>query len=159
VVILQQDLSLQLIIVRSTKSNQSGMFITNIVLAAFPALLKAWAFSGSPGAAARSEEIIEQMENSTKEKPDVRSYTTLISCYGRSKELGAPQKAEKVLNHMDELHKKGLLTEGPNHRTFLALKKAWEVSHEPNKEEALQALYQKMLARFPKEARNKWVTK
>lgn len=96
------------------------------------------------------------MENSSKVKPDVRSYTTLINCYGKSKEPGAPQKAEAVLNRMDELYQKGVISEGPNHRTFLSVKKAWELSCEPNKGEALQALYQKMLERFPNEARSKW---
>ena len=105
---------------------------------------------------ARAEEIIEQMENSATEKPDVRSYTILITCYGRSKEPGSPQKAEKVLERMDELHQKGVLSEGPNHRTFLSLKRAWEVSYEPNKHKALRVLYEKMQARFPNEARLHW---
>jgi hypothetical protein len=96
------------------------------------------------------------MENSSKVKPDVRSYTTLITCYGKSKEPGAPQKAEAVLNCMDELYQKGELAEGPNHRTFLSLKRAWEVSSEPNKAEALQVLHQKMLERFPEETRRMW---
>jgi hypothetical protein len=96
------------------------------------------------------------MENSSKVKPDVRSYTTLITCYGKSKLPGAPQKAEAVINRMDELYQKRELAEGPNHRTFLSLKKAWEVSLEPNKTEALQALREKMMERFPEETKRLW---
>lgn len=96
------------------------------------------------------------MENSSKTKPDVRSYTTLITTYGKSKEPGAPQKAEAIFNRLDELYQRGEVSEGPNHRTFLSLKKAWEVSSEPNKAEALKALHQEMMKRFPVEARSFW---
>lgn len=81
-------------------------------------------------------------------KPDVRTYSTLISCYGRSKKRGAPQKADKVLRFMDELYDKGILKEGPTLRTFLALRRAWEVSSEPDKKDAIALLDQEMNDRF-----------
>jgi hypothetical protein len=132
---------------------QSRILTTIVVL--LLALLKAWAFSWHPQAVPRAEEIIQQMESSSREKPDFRSYTTLITCYGRSKEPGAPQKAEKVLRRMDELFKNGILREGPTHRTFLSLRKAWEISYEPDKEDAIQAINHEMMTRFPNEARGK----
>ena len=110
-------------------------------------LLKSWAFSDNPNASERSEQIIEQM-NASNVKPDMRSYTTLISCYGRSRQRGAPQKADKVLRYMDTLYDKGILTEGPSHRTFLSLRKTWEVSNEPDKNIAIELLDKEIQARF-----------
>jgi hypothetical protein len=110
-------------------------------------LLKSWAFSQRTNAPEQVEQIIEQMHASNV-KPDVRTYSTLISCYGRSMKRGAPQKAEKVLRFMDELYEKRILKEGPTHRTFIALRKAWEVSNEPEKEAAIALLDQEIKDRF-----------
>ena len=88
-----------------------------------------------------------------KVKPDIRSYTILITCYGRSNEIGAIQKAENVLRRMEELHKKGILNEGPSHRTFLTLRKVWEESFDPNKVMAINAIDKEMMSRFPNEYR------
>ena len=86
--------------------------------------------------------------NTSNVKPDIRSYTTLISCYGRSRLPGAPQKAEKVLRFMDELYDKGILKEGPSIRTFRAVRKAWKVSNEPDKATAIAAIDAEMNDRF-----------
>ena len=110
-------------------------------------LLKAWSFSLSAKAIERSEEIIEQM-NASNVKPDMRSYTTLISCYGRSTQRGAPQKADKVLRYMDSLYDQGILKEGPSYHTYSSLRKAWEVSNEPNKNNAIALLDKEINDRF-----------
>jgi hypothetical protein len=109
--------------------------------------LKAWAFSLNAKAIERSEQIIEQM-NASNVKPDMRTYTTLISCYGRSTQRGAPQKADKVLRYMDTLYDQGILKEGPSRHTFLSLRKAWEVSNEPGKDAAIALLDKEMNERF-----------
>lgn len=121
--------------------------ISNALFYGIVVLLKAWAFSRSPNAVERSEQIIEQM-NASNVKPDIRSYTTLISCYGRSKEFGAPQKADKVLRYMDTLYNQGALKEGPSIHTFLSLRKAWEVSSEPDKDDAIASLDKEIHDRF-----------
>lgn len=113
----------------------------------FLVLLKAWAFSLSAMAIERAEQIIELM-NASNVKPDVRSYTTLMSCYGRSIQPGAPQKADKILRYMDHLHETGMLKEGPSHHTYLSLRKAWEVSNEPDKDIAIASLDKEMNDRF-----------
>lgn len=95
----------------------------------------------------RSEQIIEQMKASNV-KPDMRSYTTLISCYGRSMQRGAPQKADKVLRYMDTLYDQGILKEGPSLHTFLSLRKAWKVSNEPDKDIAIASLDNEISNRF-----------
>ena len=81
-------------------------------------------------------------------KPDLRSYTTLISCYGRSAQPGAPQKADKILRYMDTLYDQGILKEGPSLHTFLSLRKAWEVSNEPDKGVAIASLDMEINDRF-----------
>lgn len=80
--------------------------------------------------------------------PDVVTYTTLITCHGLSKLPGAPQRAEKIVRHMDELHRAGHLREGPSVHTFIALRKAWKYSAERNSTEAVEAVDREMLARF-----------
>jgi hypothetical protein len=93
------------------------------------------------------------MSNSLETKPDFRSYTIFMDCIGRSKKPGAPQRADKVLRYMEELHRKGILSEGPTHRTYLTLRNAWKVSSERNKDEAIKTIEREFMARFPKEAR------
>ena len=110
--------------------------------------MKSWLFSNSAETTERAEQIFEQMHASNV-KPDIRSYTTLISCYGRSTKRGAPQKADKVLRCMDELYSKGILKEGPSYRTFSTLRKAWEFSNEPDRKTAIALLDQEMNDRFP----------
>jgi hypothetical protein len=80
--------------------------------------------------------------------PDVRTYATLIMCYGLSKHPGAPQRAEQILRHMDELHMAGHIREGPSRKTYTLLRKAWKYSREPNKEQAVAAIDREMKARF-----------
>jgi hypothetical protein len=82
--------------------------------------------------------------------PDVRTYTTLVMCYGLSKQPGAPQRAEQIVRHMDELYKTGHIREGPSDKTFQALRKAWKYSREPNKQDAVAAIEREMKARFGK---------
>jgi hypothetical protein len=110
-------------------------------------LLKAWSKSRSPHATERAEQIIEQM-SATNVRPNFRSYTGLLICYSWSKQPGAPQKAEKVLRYMDELYKVGHLKEGPSRMTYLSVRKAWDVSNDPNKENAIQLLDQEIQNRF-----------
>lgn len=86
--------------------------------------------------------------------PDVRTYTTLVTCYGLSKQAGAPQRAQQIVRHMDELYKTGQIHEGPSQKTFQSLRKAWKYSYEPNKEEAVAAIEREMKVRFGKLTKN-----
>lgn len=113
----------------------------------FNILLKAWSYSRKPHAPERSEQIIEQMESSSV-VPNVATYTTLIACYGMSQQNGAPQKADKVLQRMHELHNSGRLKQGPSKRTYLSLRKTWELSNEPNKDQAIAAIDREIQNRF-----------
>jgi hypothetical protein len=92
--------------------------------------------------------------NASKVKPDLRTYTTLISCYGWSTQRGAPQKAAQVLQHMDELYDKGMLKDGPSQRTFLSLRRVWEISNEPEKNVAIESIDREMNIRFPYQSRD-----
>ena len=86
--------------------------------------------------------------------PDVRTYTTLVMCYGLNKQPGAPQRAEQIVRHMDELYKTGQMREGPSEKTFQSLRKAWKFSIEPNKDEAVAAIEREMKLRFGKVTKN-----
>jgi hypothetical protein len=49
---------------------------------------------------------------------------------------------------MDTLYNQGALKEGPSIHTFLSLRKAWEVSSEPDKDDAIASLDKEIHDRF-----------
>ena len=116
-------------------------------------LMKAWAFSRRPEAAARAEQILQQMHDVTQSgamhvPPDIKTYTSLVTCLGLSKIPGSPQRAEAIVRHVDFLHKEGHLSEGPSRLTFDRLCMAWDSSSEVDKAENLARLQKEMTERF-----------
>lgn len=119
--------------------------------------MKAWAFSKRPEAAARAEQILQQMHDVTQSgamhvPPDIRTYTSLVMCLGISRIPGAPQRAEDIVRHVDHLHQSGHLEEGPSRQTFETLIRAWKVSSELDKTENVARLQKEMNERFGKNA-------
>jgi len=119
----------------------------------YAVLMKAWAFSKRPEAAARAEQILQQMHDVTQSgamnvPPDIRTYSTLVMCLGMSRLPGSPQRAEAIVRHVDYLHKEGHLEEGPNKHTFNTLLKAWKFSNETNKREKIHAIKKEIRERF-----------
>jgi len=121
--------------------------------------MKAWAFSKRPEAAARAEQILQQMHDVTQSgamhvPPDIKTYTSLVMCLGISKLPGSPQRAEAIVRHMDYLHKTGHLEEGPSRQTFDTLFKAWKFSNEATKKESMAAIKKEMQERFGSKEQN-----
>ena len=117
--------------------------------------MKAWAFSRRPEAAARAEQILQQMHDLTQSgamqvPPDIKTYTSLVTCLGLSKIPGSPQRAEAIVRHVDFLHKEGHLSEGPSLLTFDRLLMAWRYSSEVGKDENVARLRKEMDERFGK---------
>lgn len=115
--------------------------------------MKAWAFSRRPEAAARAEQILQQMHDVTQSgamqvPPDIKTYTSLVTCLGLSKIPGSPQRAEAIVRHVDYLHKGGHLSEGPSLLTFDRLLMAWKYSSEVDKDEHVARLRREMDERF-----------
>lgn len=115
--------------------------------------MKAWAFSRRPEAAARAEEILQQMHDVTQSgamnvPPDIKTYTSLVTCLGLSKIPGSAQRAEAIVRHVDFLHEEGHLSEGPSRLTFDRLVMAWESSSEVDKDENIARLRKEMNERF-----------
>ena len=115
--------------------------------------MKAWAFSKRPEASERAEQILQQMHDVTQSgamhvPPDIKTYTSLVTCLGLSRIPGSPQRAEVIVRHADFLHNKGHLPEGPSILTFDRLVLAWKNSNEIDKKENVARLHKEMEERF-----------
>ena len=88
-------------------------------------LVDAWAKSGEGGAAAKRAEAILQHMNmlfQSGANPSLRVTTgifnAVINAWARSREKVAPQRAEQILQWMEQLHKNGNLDVQPDKYTF-----------------------------------------
>ena len=79
-------------------------------------VINALAKSGEHGAAVRAEKIIDHMMRESKDSsspgarrvtPCSRTFNTCLHAYANSKERNAAEKAEALLNRMEDLHQKG----------------------------------------------------
>lgn len=88
----------------------------------YNAALHALAFSPSMDKCAKAEELVECMKSQFAEgkdcKPDIYTYQSLILAWSRTNIDGAPQKAEKILNFLDEEAKNGDKSLTPNAHCF-----------------------------------------
>jgi hypothetical protein len=88
----------------------------------YNAALHALAFSPSMDKPAKAEELVERMKSQYAEgkdcKPDIYTYQSLILAWSRTNIDGAPQKAEKILNFLDEEAKNGNKNLTPNAHCF-----------------------------------------
>jgi len=140
-------------------SRREDFFSPLLFVVVYTVLMKAWAFSKRPEAAARAEQILQQMHDVTQSgamhvPPDLKTYTSLVMCLGISKIPGSPQRAETIVRHVDYLHQSGHLEEGPSRQTFETLLKAWKFSNEVDKHENMERLKKEMNERFSKTARS-----
>ena len=94
-------------------------------LSSFCTSVDAWAKSGEGGAAAKRAEAILQHMNmlfQSGANPSLRVTTgifnAVINAWARSREKVAPQRAEQILQWMEQLHKNGNLDVQPDKYTF-----------------------------------------
>jgi hypothetical protein len=84
--------------------------------------------------------------------PNMRTYTTMILCYGlSSKNKGAPIRADELFRTMVNLHKEGNLDEAPSRISYTTLRKAWASSDEPNKKERVAEIEREIVEKFGKD--------
>jgi pentatricopeptide repeat protein len=105
---------------KSNPSLQPNAFSYNIVLAA-------WARSGDPNAANRIWKIYEQM---TTDQIDLTTatYNTLISFLAKSRKLEDVQRADLLLQTMENINRTGIL---PDYRHFLPVMKGFANMSDP----------------------------
>jgi hypothetical protein len=88
----------------------------------YNAALHALAFSPRTDKSTKPEELVESMKSQYAEgkdcKPDIYTYQCLILAWSRTDIDGAPQKAETVLNFLDEEAKNGNKSLTPNAHCF-----------------------------------------
>lgn len=111
------------------------------------ALLKSWAFSNKTDATDCAEKLIEEFVTMGI-KPNMRTYSSLILCYSVTQPPGGAQRAEEILRHMDALHAAGQLDEPPSKTTFRTLKKLWQYSKDPNRQEGMARVEREINRRF-----------
>ena len=111
----------------------------------FNILLKAWSNSENSIAPHKAKDVLlRMMKLADKERldcfPDVRSFTTCITTFGKSKHPKAPEEAEALLRDLSKLHRLGKVKEGPNRLTYKYVIMAWEVSSRPDRHQHIQRL-------------------
>jgi hypothetical protein len=88
----------------------------------YNAALHALAFSPRMDKSTKAEDLVECMKSQYAEgkdcKPDIYTYQSLILAWSRTNIDGAPQKAEKILNFLDEEAKNGDKSLTPNAHCF-----------------------------------------
>eukprot|EP00586_Coscinodiscus_wailesii_P020303 CAMPEP_0172502528 /NCGR_PEP_ID=MMETSP1066-20121228/160963_1 /TAXON_ID=671091 /ORGANISM="Coscinodiscus wailesii, Strain CCMP2513" /LENGTH=575 /DNA_ID=CAMNT_0013277823 /DNA_START=136 /DNA_END=1860 /DNA_ORIENTATION=- len=91
-------------------------------------LIDAWAFSGHPDAAQYALSLLQRMESHPLITPDVRSYTKVINALSRSRLPTAGDKAEEILERMNELSSGANPSAKPNTYTYTGVIEAWSNS-------------------------------
>lgn len=97
--------------------NSSDLEANTIVL---NAVMSTWVKSRNPSAVDRTEEIIKQMEDSYDARPDLTSYNTHLHALSMHSHRSVQnvQKAEMILEKLEESCDKGLIDFGPNRFTY-----------------------------------------
>lgn len=101
-------------------------------------VINALAKSGEHGAAVRAEKIIDHMMRESKDSsspgarrvtPCSRTFNTCLHAYANSKERNAAEKAEALLNRMEDLHQNGETKDcAPNRISYNNVITAWSRS-------------------------------
>jgi pentatricopeptide repeat protein len=73
-------------------------------------------------------------------RPDRGTFAIILAACRRSHEPNAAIRAEKILVHMNELFKRGVLLEGPNHKSYAVVLDTWEKSRREDAGERANAL-------------------
>lgn len=79
--------------------NFSGFFTPRLVNFSD---LTAWGKSGSKDSILRSEILLRELESNPRIKPNVLSYSGVITCMAKSKESNMAKRAEALLGRMEE---------------------------------------------------------
>lgn len=79
-------------------------------------------------AAERAEQILQHMDQlysdrKTSIKADSYSYNTVLNAWAKSGQVGAPQRAERILTIMENKFRNGDKTLKPNTRTYTTVSK------------------------------------
>jgi len=126
----------------------------NVVMNAWSKTDYAWAKNNAHHAAHQAEGLLREMQNEFSKgclqlKPTLVSFTTVIDAWSRisSKDLEAAQRAEDILDLLDELSEIDNDLR-PNAFTFHAVMNAWSKSSLPNSAKKVQNLLDKMIDRF-----------
>ena len=126
----------------------------NVVMNAWSKTDYAWAKNNAYHAANQAESLLREMQNEYSKgrlqlKPTLVSFTTAIDAWSRisSKDLEAAQRAENILNLLDELSESDSDLR-PNAFTFHAVMNAWSKSSLPNSAKQVENLLDKMIDRF-----------
>ena len=105
-------------------------------------VMSTWVKSRSPGACKRTEELLNEMEQSSEPsiQPDLISYNTHLHALSlQAKKPGMAQKADALLQRMEERYERGDASFAPNLFTYNLVIEAWSKS--PDKGAAMKAAH------------------
>lgn len=116
---------------------------------AFAAVLGAWSNSGHAHSGDRAEELLSIMEKQAV-PPNTVVYTNVIRSHWRSGRPDAAEKAESILNRMEQSYAEGDLDAKPDTLTYTCVINAWARSGSPKKAQRAWDLLQRMCHAYEK---------
>jgi len=99
--------------------------------------------SGRQGAAERAEEVLLEMRdlNDPQARPDIYTFASVINCWANSNDEQSAERAERILNLMENRSAEGDERLRPTLFTYGAVLNAWARSRSPEAcQKALQIL-------------------
>jgi pentatricopeptide repeat protein len=102
-------------------------------------ILNALCKNGGWDAGRRSLTLLQRMErlyratHNKDVKPELRTYTACIQALSRSKDRGSPQLAERLLERLELMYKRGDESLRPDRKVYTSVINCWTHSKEPQK--------------------------
>ena len=106
-------------------------------------VLQAHARAGARGAASKAGDISKKMK-SLGVKPSLQTYNVLINLYGNSQEIGAGNKAESILEKLEDAFRNGDKEMRPTVISYTSTINAWARSTDRRKAERARAVLERM---------------
>lgn len=120
-------------------------------------VISAWSKSGSPHMMAeRGEALFAQLEkhheacgHSTETEPITHTYNCLIACYSRSNLKDKAERAQAVLDKMQDLHQKhGKVNQRPDTVTYNSVMSCYGKSRDQNAPQHVEALLHELYTKY-----------
>lgn len=96
----------------------------------YSSVMNIHAKKGGVKAAKRAQELLNEMQREDVE-PNAHAFNSAITAWSRSGSKGAAQKAEGLLQRMEELYEAGNTNLQPSSRVYTSVISAWAKSNDP----------------------------
>jgi len=130
-----------------------------IFITGFSTTIHAWARSGHPEGAARAEKLLRAMhdleDSGGHVSPNTITYSACILALRNSNSSDAGERAEALLQKMEESEEKGRTNLKPNAITYTNVMEAWINSRQHNSLDKVETILERMIQRSKIEGNSK----